>query len=114
MTYYFNEEEFNAWKNEMVENRRKEMEERGEDISNFWSNAFCEFIEEGRKQFFEEVMEGVDYFKDMYEDEENYPDCESIIEGLRSLLSNGDIRDDEYDYIMENWDNLIIECSFGH
>lgn len=48
----------------------------------------------------------VDYFKDMLSDEENYPDAESIIDGLRSLLSNGEITEDDYNYVMQHWDEI--------
>ena len=45
-------------------------------------------------------------FIEIAEDSEDYYE---IKDELRSLHSFGDITDAEYDYILENWDNLLKE-----
>lgn len=59
-----------------------------------------------KKVLRENKYSAIDYFKDMLSDEENYPDAESIIDGLRSLLSNGEITEDDYNYVMQHWDEI--------
>ena len=38
---------------------------------------------------------------------ESETECEEIIEQIRSLRSNNDLDDEQYDYIIENWDKLL-------
>ena len=40
---------------------------------------------------------------------EQYEDCEGMIDALRSLESCGEITDEEYDYLTENWDDLLAK-----
>ena len=40
-------------------------------------------------------------------------DVDFAIEQLRSLKSEGEITDDEYDFIMKNWDDLLVENMKG-
>ena len=43
---------------------------------------------------------------------EQFEDCETIKESLRSLHSCGELSNAEYDYILENWDNLLVELGY--
>lgn len=43
---------------------------------------------------------------------EKFEDYENIKEGLRSLNSCGELTDTEYDYLLENWDNLLVELGY--
>lgn len=36
-------------------------------------------------------------------------DAEEMIDQLRSLNTEGEITDEEYDYILDNWDDLLEE-----
>ena len=38
---------------------------------------------------------------------EQFEECEEIIDRLRSLNSNGQLTDEEYNYIQTEWDNLL-------
>ena len=49
----------------------------------------------------------ISLFMDMYQNEEDYPDAESIISALRSLNTERQISDSDYDYIMENWEEIV-------
>ena len=55
------------------------------------------------------IMNVKEYFKDLCE---QFEDCEDIKEGLRSLHSQDLITDDEYNYVLENWDNLLVELGY--
>lgn len=51
-----------------------------------------------------------DYKKDLLFDLfESYEDYENIISALRSLNTENEITDDEYDYIISNYDELLDE-----
>ena len=43
---------------------------------------------------------------------EKFDDYENIKESLRSLHSCEELSDAEYDYILENWDNLLVELGY--
>ena len=43
---------------------------------------------------------------------EKFDDYEEIKENLRSLNSCEELSDAEYDYILENWDNLLVELGY--
>ena len=49
------------------------------------------------------------YFKNLCE---QYEYCEDMKEGLRTLHSQDLITDDEYNYVLENWDNLLVELGY--
>lgn len=36
-----------------------------------------------------------------------HEDCETIYSELRSLLSNKEITEEDYDYISDNWDTIL-------
>lgn len=57
-----------------------------------------------------EQMEKVkNYFKEL---NERFDDYQDVKEGLRNLNSSGSISDAEYNYVLENWDNLLVELGF--
>ena len=41
-----------------------------------------------------------------------YETCEEMTEALRSLNSAGELSTEEYDYLNEEWDNLLAEYGF--
>lgn len=47
--------------------------------------------------------------KIMYPLFDEYEDCDDITEALRSLLSEGEITEEEYDQCQENWDTILNE-----
>ena len=49
------------------------------------------------------------YFKELNEQFEDY---EEIKEGLRNLHSEELITDAEYNYVLQNWDNLLVELDY--
>jgi hypothetical protein len=49
------------------------------------------------------------YFKELNEQFEDY---EEIKEGLRSLHSKELITNAEYDYVLQNWDDLLVELGY--
>ena len=49
------------------------------------------------------------YFKEL---NEKFTDYQDVKEGLRTLHSNGIISNSEYDYVLENWDDLLVELGF--
>jgi len=53
-----------------------------------------------------DMSKAIELFVDIAKENET---CEDIIEELRSLLSFGAITDDEYDYILQEWDNILAE-----
>ena len=40
---------------------------------------------------------------------DSYEDCDEIIDSLRSLNSEGAITDEEYDYCLEHWDEILLD-----
>lgn len=40
---------------------------------------------------------------------DSYEDCDEIIDRLRSLNSEGEITDEEYDYCLEHWDEILLD-----
>lgn len=40
---------------------------------------------------------------------DTYEDYEDIIENIRSLVSCGELNDNDYDYILDNYDRLLEE-----
>ena len=40
---------------------------------------------------------------------EQYEDCDDMIDALRSLESCGELTQAQYDYLTEEWDNLLIK-----
>ena len=40
---------------------------------------------------------------------DSYEDCDEIIDSLRSLNSEGEITDEEYDYCLEHWDEILLD-----
>ena len=57
----------------------------------------------------EQIEEVKDYFKDLVEDKDNYPDYEAMIQAMRSLDSNGDISNEQYNYCLAHWDEWLSE-----
>lgn len=53
-----------------------------------------------------DIKKAVEYFVDIARRNETY---EEIKEELRSLHSSDVITDDEYNYLLEEWDNILIE-----
>ena len=51
--------------------------------------------------------------KIMYPLFDEYEDCDDITEALRSLLSEGEITEEEYDQCQEHWDELLEEWEGG-
>ena len=49
------------------------------------------------------------YFREL---NEQFEDCEDIKEGLRSLHSEELITDAAYNYVLPNWDNLLVELGY--
>lgn len=43
---------------------------------------------------------------------EEFEECEQILDSLRSLNSCSELSDKEYDYILKNWDNLLVELGY--
>ena len=56
-----------------------------------------------------EFIKAKEIFKEL---NEKFEDYENIKEGLRSLNSCGELTDTEYDYLLENWDNLLVELGY--
>lgn len=56
--------------------------------------------------FVKNHKQALDMFLDIYNNEEDYPTVEDAMDALRSLNTNGNITDIEYDYIVNNWDAL--------
>lgn len=50
------------------------------------------------------LEEAIELFIDIAEQNE---DVEAIIDELRNLNSAGEITDEEYDYILQHWDELL-------
>lgn len=40
---------------------------------------------------------------------DNYENCDEIMDDLRSLNSEGVITDEEYDYCLANWDEILLD-----
>lgn len=40
---------------------------------------------------------------------DTYEEYEDIIEDIRSLVSSGELNDNDYDYILDNYDRLLEE-----
>ena len=40
---------------------------------------------------------------------DSYEDCDEIIDCLRSLNSEGEITDEEYDQCLEHWDEILLD-----
>ena len=40
---------------------------------------------------------------------DSYEDCDEIIDSLRSLNSEREITDEEYDYCLEHWDEILLD-----
>ena len=40
---------------------------------------------------------------------EQYETCEEITDCIRSLVSVGELTQEEYDYILQEWDNMLAE-----
>ena len=40
---------------------------------------------------------------------DSYEDCDEIIDCLRSLNSEEEITDEEYDYCLEHWDEILLD-----
>ena len=40
---------------------------------------------------------------------EQYEDCDVILDDLRSLETCGEITEEEYDYLIANWDDLLTK-----
>ena len=58
------------------------------------------------KNFIKNHGEAFNYFVELCKDEENYPEVEDVIDALRSLGTNGDITDEEYDFLVVNFDDV--------
>lgn len=43
---------------------------------------------------------------------EEYDDCEEILDALGSLLTCKEITDEEYEYINKNWNTLLVELGY--
>lgn len=56
-----------------------------------------------------EHKQALKLFMNMVNNVEQYPECENIIDALRSLNSAHVISDDDYDYIIKYWDDIIEE-----
>lgn len=52
------------------------------------------------------LEDAIELFVDIAEQEE---DCDAIIDQLRSLNTCGDISEEEYDYIIDKWDDILEE-----
>lgn len=57
----------------------------------------------------EEKEEVREYFKDIVENIEEYPNYEEMIQAMRSLDSNDAISHEQYNYCLENWNNWLSE-----
>ena len=57
----------------------------------------------------EQKEEVRDFFKDIVEDKDQYPDYEEMIEAMRSLDSNGAITHEQYNYCLAHWDEWLQE-----
>ena len=53
-----------------------------------------------------DIKKAVEYFVDIAKRHDTY---EEIKEELRSLHSCDELTDDEYNYLLEEWDNILIE-----
>ena len=40
---------------------------------------------------------------------EQYETCEDIEKHIRSLHSANELTDEEYDYILQEWDNMLVD-----
>lgn len=40
---------------------------------------------------------------------EQYETCEEIKDSIRSLVSVNELTEEEYDYILQEWDNMLVE-----
>lgn len=40
---------------------------------------------------------------------DEYEDCDDIIDALRSLNSEGEVSDQEYDQCLEHWDEILLD-----
>ena len=52
------------------------------------------------------LEKAIELFVDIAKQEE---DCDAILEKLRSLNSCGDVSDEEYNYIIDKWDDILKE-----
>ena len=53
-----------------------------------------------------DMSKAIELFVDIAKENDT---CEDITEELRSLCSFGTITDDEYNYILQEWDNILAE-----
>ena len=63
------------------------------------ANTFNNIIEEEKANIKDEMFNLFD----------SYENCEDIINDLREQESNGSITERQYDYAMENWENILNE-----
>ena len=63
------------------------------------ANTFNNIIESEKANIKDEMF-------NLFDSEEN---CEDIINDLRGQESNGSITERQYDYAMENWENILNE-----
>lgn len=54
-------------------------------------------------------METQELIKTFVDIAKEHEDCEDILEELRGLASFGEVSQDEYNYIIQNWDNILRE-----
>lgn len=73
----------------------------------------CEFVNENKsvsdselKNFIKNHSKAFNYFVELCKDEENYPEVDDVIDAMRSLGTNGEITDEEYDFLLVNFDDV--------
>lgn len=55
----------------------------------------------------------MEHAKEVFKDlNEEYDDCEEILDALGSLLTCKEITDEEYEYITKNWNFLLVELGY--
>ena len=55
----------------------------------------------------------MEHAKEVFKDlNEEFDDCEEILDALGSLLTCKEITDEEYNYITENWNVLLVELGY--
>ena len=52
------------------------------------------------------MEQAIDLFLDLAEE---FEDCDNILDGLRNLESEGELSEEQYNYIIQNWDNILKE-----
>lgn len=73
-------------------------------IDEFVNENFNSVNDNQIKNFIKTHKVAFDYFVELCKDEENYPEVEDVIDALRSLETNNDITDDEYNFLIANFD----------